>query len=170
MIASPLGLAFALHFLLRFVGRARELRGRRVALVPAERLAVGGGRGRAGFARRARSHAFGALELGFLIVLFPAGGPRHPPPLRAPAAGGRLRRADPHAPSARRVIVIAPLASTEIFADMGFGVPRLGVVGTLSFNVILLVAVLRFRLFDRKLSAQTALSGITLAALGGSPT
>src|SRR4029077_11978978 len=42
------------------------------------------------------------------------------------------------------VVVISPMAATEIFADMGMGVPRLGSVGILSFNVILLVAALRF--------------------------
>ena len=65
------------------------------------------------------------------------------------------------------VVVISPLASSEIFADMGFGAPRLGSVGILGFNVILLVAALRFRLFDRKLSPSTVLSATVLAAVGG---
>src|SRR4029077_14015801 len=65
------------------------------------------------------------------------------------------------------VVVISPMAATEIFADMGMGVPRLGSVGILSFNVILLVAALRFRLFDRKLSSSTGLLATVLAAVGG---
>ena len=39
-------------------------------------------------------------------------------------------------------------------------------MGILSFNVILLVAALRFRLFDRKLSSSTGLLATVLAALG----
>jgi signal transduction histidine kinase len=64
------------------------------------------------------------------------------------------------------VVAISPLAQSEVWADLGFAVPRLGSVGIFTFNAILLIAVLRFRLFDRKLSGATALSATVLAALG----
>ena len=65
------------------------------------------------------------------------------------------------------VTVISPLASSEVWADLGFDVPRLGSVGILSFNAILMVAALRFRLFDKALSPSAALSATVIAAVGG---
>ena len=65
------------------------------------------------------------------------------------------------------VVVISPLASSEVWADLGFGVPRLGSVGILSFNAIVMAAALRFRLFDRALSPSTALTATIVAAVGG---
>ena len=56
---------------------------------------------------------------------------------------------------------------TEVWADLGFRVPRLGSVGILSFNAILMLAALRFRLFDKALSPSAALSATVVAAVGG---
>ena len=57
------------------------------------------------------------------------------------------------------VVVISPLAATEVWADLGFGVPRLGSVGILSFNAIVMAAALRFRLFDRANLGDKAFDG-----------
>ena len=67
----------------------------------------------------------------------------------------------------RRSTVISPLASSEVWADLGFDVPRLGSVGILSFNAILMLAALRFRLFDKALSPSAALSATIVASVGG---
>ena len=64
-------------------------------------------------------------------------------------------------------MVISPLASSEVWADLGFGVPRLGSVGILSFNAFLMLAALRFRLFDKALSPSAALAATVIAAVGG---
>jgi signal transduction histidine kinase len=65
------------------------------------------------------------------------------------------------------VTVISPLASSEVWADLGFDVPRLGSVGILSFNAILMLAALRFRLFDKALSPSAALAATIVASVGG---
>jgi two-component system sensor histidine kinase HydH len=65
------------------------------------------------------------------------------------------------------VVVISPLASSEVWADLGFGVPRLGSVGILSFNAFLMLAALRFRLFDKALSPSAALAATVVATIGG---
>jgi signal transduction histidine kinase len=65
------------------------------------------------------------------------------------------------------VMVIAPLASTELWADLGFPVPRLGAVGIFTFTTLLMTAALRFRLFDRALNPSNVLSATILAGVGG---
>jgi signal transduction histidine kinase len=54
-----------------------------------------------------------------------------------------------------------------VWADLGSRVPRLGSVGILSFNAILMLAALRFRLFDKALSPSAALAATVIAAVGG---
>ena len=53
------------------------------------------------------------------------------------------------------VFWVALLGSTELMADAGLDVPRLGVLGTLGANVILAWATLRLRLFGRDLHASS---------------
>jgi two-component system, NtrC family, sensor histidine kinase HydH len=167
MTLSPLATALAFHFMLRFLGRARQLR-----------------------------WALGAVYLYFGVVAATAAAGLLLPPIRQLALsptwswcwlGGLLplsativtalvihvRRAASVEEQNRTwlllaaVVVISPLASTEVWADLGFGVPRLGSVGILSFNAILMLAALRFRLFDKALSPSAALAATVLAAVGG---
>jgi signal transduction histidine kinase len=167
MALSPVGTAIAFHFMLTFLGRARQLRWLVIAVyvyygvVASSALA-------ALVSPAARSLALshtwswhwlaGLLPLsGFAVVLLSV----------------HLRRASSVEERYRTwmllaaVAVISPLASTEVWADLGFGVPRLGSVGILSFNAIVMAAALRFRLFDRALSPSTALTATIIAAVGG---
>jgi signal transduction histidine kinase len=167
MVLSPLATALAFHFMLRFLGRARQLRWALAAVYLYFGLV--GATAAAGLlsdAARALalSHTWswcwlaGVLPLSLVTVvalvihIF-----------RAPSIEERRRTWVLVA----AVAVISPLAATEVWADLGFGVPRLGSVGILSFNAILMLAALRFRLFDKALSPSAALSATIVAAVGG---
>jgi signal transduction histidine kinase len=65
------------------------------------------------------------------------------------------------------VAIISPLSSTELLADLGYTVVRLGSVGILTFNSLLVIAALRFRLFDRALTPSAILWATVLSAIGG---
>lgn len=167
MIASPLATAFAFHFMLRFLGRARQLRWAlgavylyfgAVAATAAAALVSSTAR------ELALSHTWswcwlaGLLPLSAVIVV---------------ALVIHIRRAVSVEERHRTwmllaaVVVISPLAASEVWADLGFGVPRLGSVGILSFNAFLMLAALRFRLFDKALSPSAALAATVIAAVGG---
>jgi two-component system, NtrC family, sensor histidine kinase HydH len=166
MVASPMGIAFTLQFMLRFLGRSRQLRAPLVAafiyygalaliaalgiLWPAARhLALSPGWS---WAWLAGMLPLSLLTVGLLVV-------------HLRRVGGIEERNRTWLLLAA-VVAISPLAQTEVWADLGFGVPRLGSTGIFTFNAILLVAVLRFRLFDRALSGSTVLSATVLAAVG----
>ncbi|HXU05838.1 MAG TPA: histidine kinase dimerization/phospho-acceptor domain-containing protein, partial [Polyangia bacterium] len=167
MVASPLATAIAFHFMLRFLGRARQLRWALAAIYfyfglvaataaaallsePARRLALS--------PTWSWCWLAGLLPLSAIVVV---------------ALTIHIRRAASLEERNRTwlllaaVVVISPLASSEVWADLGFAVPRLGAVGILSFNAILMLAALRFRLFDKALSLGAALSATILASVGG---
>jgi two-component system sensor histidine kinase HydH len=169
MIASPLGVVLAFVFMLRFVGRSRQLRWTiRVAWLQYGVLA---GLAFAGlFSLRARELVLASLTRQWSWVFLSG-----LVPLSALTVAllvvhlGRVASVEERNRSwllLAAVVVISPLASTESWADLGFPVPRLGNVGILSFNAILMLAALRFRLFDRALSPSTALSATVIAAVG----
>jgi signal transduction histidine kinase len=169
MIASPLGVVLAFVFMLRFLGRSRQLRWAvRVASLVYGTLA---GMSFAGlFSLRAREIVLasltrqwswlflsGLVPLSAFVVILLA------------IHLGRVASVEERHRSwllLAAVVVISPLASTESWADLGFPVPRLGNVGILSFNAILMVAALRFRLFDKALSPSMVLSATVIAAVG----
>ena len=167
MVTSPIGTALAFLFLLRFVGRARQMRWvlrtdyvLNGVLSGVALLAL--------FSPVAREITLSKIwSCGFLLILFLPSGLVIRMLLAHLRSVGTVEERNRTSLLLAGVVVISPLASSEIFADMGFGAPRLGSVGILGFNVILLVAALRFRLFDRKLSASTVLSATVLAAVGG---
>jgi two-component system, NtrC family, sensor histidine kinase HydH len=167
MTLSPLASAIAFHFMLRFLGRARQLRWALASVylyfgllaanatlglvwLPARRLALS--------ATWSWCWLAGLLPLSFIVVT---------------ALFVHVRRATSVEERNRTwlllaaVVLLSPMASTEVWADLGFRVPRLGSVGILSFNAILMLAALRFRLFDRALSPSAALSTMIVAAVGG---
>jgi signal transduction histidine kinase len=167
MVLSPMATAIAFHFMLRFLGRARQLRWAvaavylyfgLVAATAAAGLLSDSAR------QLALSHTWswcwlaGLLPLSAVVVV---------------ALVIHIRRATNVEERNRTwlllaaVVVISPLASSEVWADLGFAVPRLGSVGILSFNAILMLAALRFRLFDKALSPSAALSATVIAAIGG---
>jgi two-component system sensor histidine kinase HydH len=169
MIASPLGVVLAFSFMLRFLGRSRQLRwALRAGYLVYGALA---GMAFAGlFSLRAREVVMATLTREwswvFLSGLVPLSA------FVVVLLALHLRRVASDEERNRSwlllaaVVVISPLASTESWADLGFPVPRLGNAGILAFNAILMVAALRFRLFDRALSPSTALSATVVAAVG----
>ncbi len=167
MTLSPLATPLAFHFMLRFLGRARQLRwalgavylyfGVIAAIATVGLLSPA-------VRQLALSHAWSWCWLAGLLPLSA---------ITVTALVIHIRRATSVEERSRTwlllaaVAVISPLASSEVWADLGFGVPRLGSVGILSFNSILMLAALRFRLFDRALSPSAALSATVVAAVGG---
>jgi two-component system, NtrC family, sensor histidine kinase HydH len=167
MIASPLATAIAFHFMLRFLGRARQLRWAlaavylyfgTIAAAAAAALVSPGARALALSPAWSWCWLAGLLPLSAVVVV---------------ALVIHIRRAASVVERYRSwmllaaVVVISPLASSEVWADLGFGVPRLGSVGILSFNAFLMLAALRFRLFDKALSPSAALAATVIAAVGG---
>jgi two-component system, NtrC family, sensor histidine kinase HydH len=167
MVASPLATALAFHFLMRFLGRSRELGWALLSIYvyygSLSTIAAFGW-----FLPSARTLALSNLwSWAWLAGLLP---------LSAMAVGlllVHLRRVGSVEEGNRTwlllaaVTVVSPLASTELWADLRFPIPRLGSVGIISFTAILMVAALRFRLFDRALSPSSVLSATVLAAVGG---
>ena len=167
MTLSPLATPLAFHFMLRFLGRARQLRwalgavylyfGVIAAIATVGLLSPA-------VRQLALSHTWSWC---WLAGLLPLSG------ITVTALVIHIRRATSVEERSRTwlllaaVAVISPLASSEVWADLGFGVPRLGSVGILSFNSILMLAALRFRLFDKALSPSAALSATVVAAVGG---
>jgi len=167
MVASPIGMALAFLFLLKFVGRARRMRWVLRAhfllngiLSTTAALALISGVARAITLSRIWSY-------GFLLILFLPSALVVKVLLSHLTSAGSIEERSRTSLLLGGVAVISPLTSTEIFADLGCRVPRLGSLGILSFNAILLVAALRFRLFDRKLSPSTVLAATVVAAVGG---
>ena len=167
MVASPLAIALAFHFLARFLGRSRQLRWPlraiyayygAIAIVPACGW----------FSEAARRLAFSPLwSWAWLAGMFP---------LALVAVTwllGHIRRTTSREELNRArillvaVAIISPLASTEIWADLGYDVIRLGSVGILIFNSLLVIAALRFRLFDRAMTPSAVLWATVLSAIGG---
>ena len=166
MVASPLGIALTFHFMLRFLGRSRQLTGVLVAVFAyygALAALAGLGVVHPSARRLALSPLWswawlaGIVPLSFVVVTLLVVHLRRV---------GTIEERNRTRLLLAAVVAISPLAQSEVWADLGFVVPRLGSVGIFTFNAILLIAVLRFRLFDRKLSGATALSAIVLAALG----
>jgi signal transduction histidine kinase len=58
------------------------------------------------------------------------------------------------------------LVSTELFADMGWPLPRLGNLAILCGSILVGFSTLRFRLIERQLSSLTALAALGMAAVG----
>jgi two-component system sensor histidine kinase HydH len=167
MVASPLASALAFHFLMRFLGRSRQLGS--VLLAIYLYYGVVAGIAAAGwFSPWARALALSHLwSWAWLAGLFPVS------LLAVGLLMLHLRRVA-NAEEANRtwlllaaVTVTSPLAATELWADLGFPMPRLGSVGIISFTALLMVAALRFRLFDRALSPAAVLSALVMAAVGG---
>ncbi len=167
MMASPIATALAFDFLMRFLGRSRQLRWTtRAAYVYYG--SVSASAALACFWPAARRFTLSpAWSYAWLAGLAP---------LSAAAVGllvGHLRRLGTVEERNQTrlllvaVTVISPLASTELLRDLGVPVPRLGAVGIFTFTAILMIAALRFRLFDRALSTSAALSATVLAAVGG---
>jgi signal transduction histidine kinase len=167
MVASPIATALAFDFLMRFIGRSRELR----------------------WTTRAAYLYYGALSASAALGWFLPGARQLTlspawswawlaglPPLSMAALGllvVHLRRVGTVEERSRTrllltaVMVISPLASTELWADLGYPLPRPGAVGILSFTAILMLAALRFRLFDRSLTPSNVLFATVLGSVGG---
>jgi signal transduction histidine kinase len=167
MIASPMATALAFHFLMRFLGRSRQMRWSLRAIYAyygtiAATAALGW------VSPQARALAMSRIwSWAWLAGLFPISA------MAVTLLVGHIRRVGSVEERNRTwlllaaVTVISPLASTELWADLGYPVVRLGAVGILTFNSLLLIAALQFQLFDRALRPSTALSATVLAAVGG---
>jgi len=169
MIASPMGIALGQHFMLSFVGRTRQMRWPMRAVYLYYGLLSGSAL--VGLvSSTARPVVLAGLR-GTWTYLF-LGGFAPVSAFLAVLLVKHLRRVGSVEERSRTwlllaaLLVISPLASSENWADLGYHVPRLGSVGVLCFNALVLVAAMRFRLFDRALSPSAALSATIIAAVG----
>jgi signal transduction histidine kinase len=167
MVASPIATALAFDFLMTFLGRSRDLRwATRGAYIYYGALAASAALG--WFLPAARRFTLspiwswawlaGLAPLSFATISLLFGHHRRVGTVEERSRTRLLLVA---------VMVISPLASTELWADLGFPVPRLGAVGIFTFTAILMMAALRFRLFDRALTPSNVLSATVLAGGGG---
>jgi signal transduction histidine kinase len=162
---SPLGTPFALHFLLGFAGRTRELRSPLIgcyAYYGALSLASLSAFALPAAQRFAGSPLWAMLFLAGLVpTTLLAGG----------ALFVHLRRASTAEEQARTKLLIASLAlavalnATELLADVGLDIPRLGALGALTCTALLTTVTFRFDLFERRLSTAHALYAASLGSL-----
>jgi two-component system, NtrC family, sensor histidine kinase HydH len=163
---SPMTSAFALHFVLAFTGRRRQLGALRIAS-----YVFFGGLAAAGpvafFFPAAQafydSHVWAALHLvaasvTLVIDLVLLG--LHHAASHDPAERARTRLL------LTAIATGALLALTELMADLGFAVPRLGAVGVLVGNSLVVMVALGVRVFDRALTVLDGVFALSLAALG----
>ncbi|KFE60129.1 two-component system sensor histidine kinase NtrB [Hyalangium minutum] len=64
------------------------------------------------------------------------------------------------------LVLLVALPGTDLMADLGFNVPRLGTLGTLLGLPVMATVALRFQLFGKALSSEAALYAVTLAVVG----
>ena len=64
------------------------------------------------------------------------------------------------------LVLLVALPGTDLVADLGLNVPRLGTLGTLLGLPVMATVALRFHLFGKDLSSGTALYAATLAVVG----
>jgi signal transduction histidine kinase len=64
------------------------------------------------------------------------------------------------------LVLLVALPGTDLLADLGFNVPRLGTLGTLVGLPVMATVALRFHLFGKDLSSGAALYAVTLAVVG----
>lgn len=166
LVAALMTAPCTLHFILSFVGRRRQLAWAMFGtygLFGAGALAAMGGVWWAALAERVTSRGFALAALvlalpvlcaGFALLLL------------------HLRRALTPDERARAGLVLlgltllVALLGTDLLAELGFGVPRLGNLGTLLGLPVMATVALRFHLFGKDLSAHAALYA-ALLAMGG---
>lgn len=164
--ASPLTAPLALHVVVNFTGRRRRLGWLLAAAyaafgalsaLSALAFASAWARAFAGSAAWAAAHlalALPALALATALIAVHLA--------RAGAADEQAR--------ARlmllALVVGAVVASTDLWADLGFDVPRFGNLGSLGSTAIMAAAALRFRLLERQVTSMALVYSVALAALG----
>ncbi|MHB8873006.1 MAG: sensor histidine kinase [Myxococcaceae bacterium] len=162
---SPLSTPFALHFLFIFIGRRRQLRWVLFASYAAFG-ALGASSFLAFFFSWARAFAatrwWAILHVAFLLPTMT---------LVLVLLFVHLHRTQSLAEQTRTRLFISALAIivafafTELLADLGFEVLRLGNVGSLVATAILAVIALRFDLFERELSAMFLVYALVVACV-----
>jgi two-component system sensor histidine kinase HydH len=163
--ASPLTTPLVLHLVLVFVGRRREFRWVLMAayggfslLSITSLLAIAGPwtRGFAGSPTWALVHLVGVVAtMGFALNL----------------VRQHLRRANPAEQERTLLLLMAGLVltafgSTELWADLGVNVPRLGNLGTLAFSGLVAIVAFRLKLFDRRMSQGLLVYALIIATVG----
>ncbi len=164
--AALMTVPFTLHFILSFVGQRRRLAWAMFstyAVFGAAALAALGGVWLEGLARRVTSLSFARLALALVLPVLCA---------NFVLLALHLRREPRQDERARTgvvllgLILLVALMSTELSAELGWGVPRLGYLGTLLGLPVMAIVALRLHLFGEDLSARAALQAAPLA-LGG---
>jgi signal transduction histidine kinase len=162
---SPMSLPLALHFVVVFVGKRRQLRA-----VLWTAYGVMGAISVASLSAfvSARAAAFAGSATWAALVL------------TAAVAGigfalrlllSHLRKAtDPEEQMRTRLVFAALglgalLATSELIADLGYPVPRGGALGALAGAGVLSIVVFRFRLLESELSSRTGVYAWSIAAL-----
>jgi two-component system sensor histidine kinase HydH len=162
--ASPLTTPLALHLILVFVGRRREFHRVLAAaylafgsLSASSLLAIAGPwtRAFAGSTSWALVHiTLVLLAMGFAMVLVVL----------------HLRRASPEEQERTRLllaagVILMAFGSTELWADLGIAVPRLGNVATLAFSGLVAIVAFRLKLFERRMSLGVLAYALVLASV-----
>lgn len=163
--SSPISVALAMHLVLSFVGRRKSLSwlmylhyavfglisaNSLLAFVwPKERAFVGSG----------------VWALMILVLVVPAMG------LASTFLVLHLTRSVGAQEQARTRLLLIGIAwavgfaASDLLADLGMDVPRLGSLGTLGSNLLLAFVVLRLKLFGRDLATTSVSSSVGLASL-----
>jgi two-component system sensor histidine kinase HydH len=164
-IASPFTTPLALHFLLVFFGRRRQL-GWLLALVYAAfgllSLTTALALFVPGCDAFASSPWWTLLHLAGVIAVVPIGIALFVLHLRSSTGVEERQRT--------RLLflaflVLALVGTTDLWENLGAPIPRLGNVGTLAFAALLAVVALRLRLLDRDLSSNAVVFSAVLGAL-----
>lgn len=164
--ATLLAAPCAMHFILAFIGQRR-----RFALGIYATYAVYGvfgavaiyALGSPWLAVRATTPTFARLTLVLVTLLLGAGWGllllhlRRAPQLEERVRTGLLLLG---------LVLLVALPGTDLMADLGLNVPRLGTLGTLLGLPVMATVALRFELFGKDLSSGAALYAGTLAVVG----
>ncbi|HME91071.1 MAG TPA: ATP-binding protein [Myxococcaceae bacterium] len=163
---SPLSTPLALHFVLVFVGRRRQLRTVLVTSYAAFGL-ISGISALAFFfpwaQRFTESQLWAVAHLAGLVPVVILG---------VGLLLVHLRQTPDHDEKARTELllaafaVLAILGSAELLRSFGFPFPPLASLGVLACNVLMAIVALRFRLLERPLTSALAWNVVALATLG----
>ncbi|MDC0713471.1 ATP-binding protein [Stigmatella sp. ncwal1] len=164
--ATVLAAPCTVHFILSFTGQRRRFGGGLVAAYAvycALAILAFSALGSPWLAERATSPAFARLSLALVAPLLAAGWGLLLLHLhRSVRLDERLRTGL----VLLGLVLLAALPGTDLMAELGLSVPRLGTLGTLLGLPVMATVALRFHLFGKDLSIGAALYAVTLAVVG----
>jgi two-component system sensor histidine kinase HydH len=156
----------AVHFILAFTGQRRRFAGviySTYGIFGVFAVVALSALGSPWMAVRATSMTFSRLTMALVTLLLGAGwGLLLLHLRRAPSLEERIRTGL----LLLGLVLLVALPGTDLMADLGLNVPRLGTLGTLVGLPVMATVALRFQLFGKDLSSGAALYAVTLAVVG----